>query len=192
MVFFALSGGAGGRRPSVLCARGGQPLVARDGLVSIGVLRAEELDGQIDVGGAGGAQIRPARAGELGPDLLGRRSRGRLAWSTGTRRRRGRCPAARPGRSPRLRRRSSPQCCSGRSREGGRRTFAVAAPRPASFAPVRPVAAVPVSAEPHSGCPGCQRPRSPAGCPPGHRALGYWSEPPRRPPRPPARARSSS
>src|SRR5215470_7661559 len=50
----------------VLCAGGGQPLVEPDGLVSVGAPRGEQRDGQIDVGGAGGAQVREARAGELG------------------------------------------------------------------------------------------------------------------------------
>src|SRR5215470_18571855 len=58
----------------VLCAGGGQPLVEPDGLVSVGAPRGEQRDGQIDVGGAGGAQVREARAGELGAELrvLGR------------------------------------------------------------------------------------------------------------------------
>jgi hypothetical protein len=59
----------------VLRAGGGKPLVEPDGLVSVGPPRREQRYGQIDVGGAGGAQVRPARAGELGAELrvLGRR-----------------------------------------------------------------------------------------------------------------------
>jgi len=60
--------------PFVFCAGVGQPLVEPDGLVSVGTPRGQQSDGQIDVGGTGGAQVRKARAGELGAELavLGR------------------------------------------------------------------------------------------------------------------------
>ena len=61
------------RSLSVLCAvlgaGGGQPLVEPDGLVAVGAPRGEQRDGQIDIGGAGGAQVRETRAGELGTEL---------------------------------------------------------------------------------------------------------------------------
>jgi len=59
----------------VLRAGSGKPLVEPDGLVSVGPPRPEQRYGQIDVGGACVAQVRPARAGELGAELrvLGRR-----------------------------------------------------------------------------------------------------------------------
>lgn len=57
------------RSPSMLRAGGGQPLIEPDGLVSVGIARRRELHGQIDVGRAGDAQVRPARAVELGADL---------------------------------------------------------------------------------------------------------------------------
>src|SRR5580700_7793590 len=65
------SGSAGCcRSVLVLCTGGGQSLVEPDGLVSVGTSRGEQRDGQIDIGGAGGAQVRKARAGELGAELL--------------------------------------------------------------------------------------------------------------------------
>src|SRR5215475_8566944 len=49
-------------RSCVICRRSvmpgtgdGQPLVERDGLISVGVPRGAELDGEIDVGRTGGA-----------------------------------------------------------------------------------------------------------------------------------------
>jgi hypothetical protein len=61
--------GAAVHWPPVLRAGGGKPLVEPDGLVSVGAPRGAQRDGQVDVGGAGGTQVRPARAGELGADL---------------------------------------------------------------------------------------------------------------------------
>ena len=80
---------------SVLRAGGGQPLVEPDGLVSVGNPRSAHRDGQIDVGGckrcAGPASVsRRTRRGSSGS-----RSRGRVACSAGTCRRRGRYLAAR-------------------------------------------------------------------------------------------------
>ena len=91
--------------PRVPGAGCGEPLVEPDGLVSVGPPCGEQLHGQVDVVGAGGAQVRPARAGELGADLPVSGGGDVVACSAGTRRRPGRYRAGCLGGCCRARRR---------------------------------------------------------------------------------------